>query len=351
MITSLQLNNFQSHENSKLDFTPGINVITGKSDSGKSSVLKALFYAVKNKPSSNNYPSHWVKDKNKLSGEMKITVLKNNMSVVRIRNKTDNGYLFNDQVLNAIGMGVPKEIQNHFNLHEVNIQQQFDTHFLLSETPGAIARFLNELVKLDDIDIYLSAVDSKKRETSREIKNKETVITDTEKELKNYDWLESAQILAEQYKNICQELEVIQNKFSILKNVSTDIQKSKTILKRYANVDKIIKHLENYQIIQSNYSIQCTQIENLKLLQNQIKAGIHFLNTRPDLQKIDLKINTYAETNEKLKNLEIDHHLLQTFITALCSYKAILEKATDIEKVEKLTSKIQIYEKKIKSYK
>lgn len=41
-LKSLEINNFQSHRNSKLIFCPGINAIIGQSDSGKSAVIRAL---------------------------------------------------------------------------------------------------------------------------------------------------------------------------------------------------------------------------------------------------------------------------------------------------------------------
>ena len=349
MIDSLQLNNFQSHENSKLEFTPGINVIIGKSDSGKSSVLKALLYAVKNKPASNNYPSHWIKNSNgKLTEDMRITISKNKNDLVRVRNQFNNGYTFNDVVFNAIGRDVPEEIQNYFNLQDVNIQQQFDSHFLLSETPGAIARFLNELVKLDDIDIYLSAVDSKKRETNRELKNKESIITETEKDLKKYDWLEPAQELAEQYKNVCWELELIHDKFSSLQTLFQEIKNSKNVLKRFENLDIIIKLLATYQIIQSDYTIQSTQIENLKLLKNQILANKNLLTAQPDLQKAESLFEAYSEICERLENKETDISNLQDYIQSIVLYQS--EKFIDSEKFEKLVQKIQTYQEKIKSY-
>ena len=36
MISSVHIKNFQKHKDLSLEFTPGINVITGKSDAGKS---------------------------------------------------------------------------------------------------------------------------------------------------------------------------------------------------------------------------------------------------------------------------------------------------------------------------
>ncbi len=51
MIKSAKLINFQSHIDSLLEFHSGVNSITGQSDSGKSSILRAINWVIHNKPS------------------------------------------------------------------------------------------------------------------------------------------------------------------------------------------------------------------------------------------------------------------------------------------------------------
>ena len=42
MIERLELIDFESHKNTVVDFSQGLNIITGNSDAGKSSLLRAL---------------------------------------------------------------------------------------------------------------------------------------------------------------------------------------------------------------------------------------------------------------------------------------------------------------------
>ena len=67
MISQLTLRNFQSHKASRLRFHPGVNVITGPSDSGKTALLRALLWAVRNRPSGDAFRSHW-------GGDTSVTV-------------------------------------------------------------------------------------------------------------------------------------------------------------------------------------------------------------------------------------------------------------------------------------
>ena len=42
MIEAVEIINFQPHENTVLEFAPGVNVIKGQSRSGKSSIIRSL---------------------------------------------------------------------------------------------------------------------------------------------------------------------------------------------------------------------------------------------------------------------------------------------------------------------
>src|SRR5205085_9883685 len=49
-ITELEIKGYQSHEDTKIAFTGGLNAIVGPSDSGKSAILRALRFVLYNEP-------------------------------------------------------------------------------------------------------------------------------------------------------------------------------------------------------------------------------------------------------------------------------------------------------------
>ena len=61
MLQTIQIHNFQSHENSQLDLSPGINTLVGDSDCGKSAVMRAILWAITNSPQGDAYVSDWTK--------------------------------------------------------------------------------------------------------------------------------------------------------------------------------------------------------------------------------------------------------------------------------------------------
>jgi len=55
LIRSLEIENFQSHELTKLDLHKGLNVIVGPSDQGKSALIRALRWLCYNEPKGTDF--------------------------------------------------------------------------------------------------------------------------------------------------------------------------------------------------------------------------------------------------------------------------------------------------------
>ena len=174
MIQRLIVHNFQSHRKTELELDPGVTAIVGSSDSGKSALMRALIWAVTNRPSGLAFASHWAVDaKGRLESPVSVQVLTDTGSVTRYRDGDSNVYeVWKDgsvQQLDAVRTDVPEQVREFFNLTEVNIQEQFDPHFLLAETGGGVARFLNKIIRLDVIDRFLGGVEKKRRDAQRKL--------------------------------------------------------------------------------------------------------------------------------------------------------------------------------------
>lgn len=188
MLQQIKIKNFQSHKDSTLDFEPGVNIIQGMSDSGKSAVQKALSFTINNDFSGDSFITHGEKE---CSVEVKV----DNHSVIRNKGKSNN-YVVDGSELRAIGRGVPEEIEKLFNMNEINIQKQFDGYFLLSETPGEVAKKLNKAVDLDIIDTVNSNINSKHRASTTDINYIEKNISQINIDLIKYREVDSLDVKA-----------------------------------------------------------------------------------------------------------------------------------------------------------
>lgn len=151
MIQSLAIHNFQSHRDTTLDLVPGINIIVGQSDSGKSSILRALRWLLWNRPSGDAIRSHW-------GGDTSVYAEINEHQVSKVRTDHNNLYHLDRDSFTAFGADVPEEIQRACNITDVNFQSQLERPFLLDSTPGQVAAYLNSIADLSVIDSSMKNV-------------------------------------------------------------------------------------------------------------------------------------------------------------------------------------------------
>jgi exonuclease SbcC len=247
MIKSLHIQNFQSHEKSKLEFDPGVNVIVGPTDSGKTAIIRALRWVAWNRPTGDSIRSNW-------GGTSSVEIKTETFDIVRNKDKADTYTLYQAGEaiqFKAFGTSVPEEIVRLLNIHEVNLQSQLDSPFLLSESPGAVAQHFNKVAKLDKIDTGLQNVQSGIRELTSDIKYKEQEITGFKEELKEYDYLEKAEIelevledMAMRMTNLVVRQSKLEKLISAIKDTEADIEEESSILKYEIDVNTILDFIK-----------------------------------------------------------------------------------------------------------
>ena len=189
MIQQLNIQNFQSHEDTSLDFVEGCNVIVGASDSGKTAIIRALRKLAFNKPSGTEMCSHW-------GGKTKVELFTDDAHVVWSKDKQQE-YILGDAHFSAFGTDVPEEIVKALNLNSINIQMQLDSPFLLSETPGQVAQHFNKVAGLDKIDSATSNINSWIRELTSDIKYAEGQEISLKEGLTKFEHLEKMEVEVE----------------------------------------------------------------------------------------------------------------------------------------------------------
>jgi exonuclease SbcC len=191
MIKSIKIKNFQSHEESFIEFVPGVNALVGLSDNGKTTVLRALNWVINNRPLGEGFRSHW-------GGDTIVTAeLGSGVQIQRGRTKNDNWYSITTnadvlQEFRAFGDKVPAEVSALFNLNELNLSSQMDAPFLLSIHPGEVAQTLNRVVNLDIIDASIAAIRKKKLSADTDLKANGGKLEALQNKLEALKWLDIA---------------------------------------------------------------------------------------------------------------------------------------------------------------
>lgn len=160
MIKSLHIQNFQSHQDTFINFDAGFNVIKGLTDSGKSAVIRALGWVLYNRPAGSDFRSWFTKR----GGETRVTLTFFDDNVVsRVRSSTLNQYEVNGEVFKALRTDVPDAVKSVTRVEDVNLQPQHKHYFLLDETPGNISKAFNKVADLEVMDKALFEINSRIR--------------------------------------------------------------------------------------------------------------------------------------------------------------------------------------------
>ena len=148
MLQEITIQNFQAHKKLSIEFSPTITTIVGSSDTGKTAIIRALYWLAFNRPGGIAFVRDGAKGTEvKLRAEGK--------EIIRGKGK-ENLYSLGDMNFVAFGNDVPEEISKLLNLSPtINFQNQHDSPFWLSNTSGEVSRQLNQIVNLGIIDSTL----------------------------------------------------------------------------------------------------------------------------------------------------------------------------------------------------
>lgn len=186
MITQIRLVDFQRHLKLQVDFDP-ITTIVGPTDSGKSSILRALRWLALNQPSGSSF-INW-------EGAKSATVIGtiDDRRVARTHG-TQNAYKLDEESYKAFGKGkVPDPIREVLNVTELNFQGQHDPAFWFSLTAGDVAKRLNAIVDLEAIDVALGEAATRVRKQTTAFDLAQERVAKYEERVENLVWVDDVE--------------------------------------------------------------------------------------------------------------------------------------------------------------
>ena len=326
MIKSLSIQNFQSHENSTIEFSTGVNIIVGNSDSGKTAIIRALRWIIWNRPSGDAIRSNW-------GNGTSVKLVTEEGNIFRSKDKHDT-YIFTTNEkksieFKAFGTSVPEEINRFLNINEINVQSQLDAPFLLSETPGAVASHFNKVAKLDKIDTATQNINSWIRELTSDIKYEEGQEKSLQEEVKKFEYLEKFEIDIEvleeqekQFRQLCNskdKLETILNSYQI--NGETILEYQETI-----ELEKPVNSILNLYNERAELDLKEVKLDKLVSQLKELQTEIYEQN---ELILLEKPVNSILNLYNEKKEAELQHEKLFKAITQLNNIKMRLENTNE----------------------
>ncbi len=175
-LKSLEIYNFQGHRHSKLEFSPGINIITGMSNRGKTSIFRALNWQITNRPKGNEFRSNFAKDNENTkvktifegNGKDKYVLIEKGKKGSAVYFIGTNGK--EEDRFSGVGFDVPDRVSEFFRIDPINMQSQLEQYFLIASSPGEVAREINKTTHLEEVDQWIKKFTTKINSANKEVK-------------------------------------------------------------------------------------------------------------------------------------------------------------------------------------
>ena len=304
-LEQIKITNFQSHKNTELNLDPGINAITGSSDVGKSSITRAIYWVLTNRPTGTAFQSYWA-DKEGTTVELQF----DGVSVKRIRSKTKNSYSLGKTKFDVVKTDVPEEVLQFLNLSDVNIQNQHDKYFLLQDSAGEVAKKLNSVANLEIIDFALKEVNSDISQNSGKINNTEIEIYELKNKLESFKHLDKVEKLLNKLTNQISEQEEIEITLDDLHDligsisaVEEDLQNLDLWLKIENDMQPLLENIEQFRLITNEiHSLQklCQSIESIEVEIDQISE---YVKCEPTVEILRSQILEHRTVLQEIKSI------------------------------------------------
>lgn len=390
LIKSLRLINFQSHKDTKIDFDEGLTVILGQTDQGKSAIIRALKWVLYNEPRGTDFIMAGCK-LCRVSLEMD-----DGSVIIREREGQRNRYILiqngKEEVFEGFGNTIPLEIARAHGIPKiridkdaasaVNLAEQLEPPFLISESGGNRAKALGRLVGIHIIDAAQRTVLKDITNAKQDFESIQKDIENLNSQLESYKDIDELQIRISSLQNILKKLKETRAIFSILTKsrqelgeLESEIEKNTDIIQKLDFVDKLEQNITFLDVLSAKYrylkelSVKLAQnrqneeielhiIENMKNLPNVeeiysytqslalrlsslVKLNISFAEITNDLNnmmKLKQRTENIFEAEEILpeleKAVESKKKLLSTLDLLKSINNQIISQETDLEKYE-----------------
>lgn len=357
---NLVLKNFKSHENTSIDFNPGITVIVGENGAGKSTIFEAISYALfKKTTSGQNNLVKSSKDphvKNEMSIELIFEEGGVEYKVIRSKksSKTSSTLYQKDindgrfHVLSAGNSQVDKDLKSIINvdsdlfLNAIYIRQG-EIADLVSKKPAERKKLITKLLKIEELEkawdkmpqlinaydndyARLKGMSVHEESAHIELKEKETELVSLNKRF--HSCLENKERFDKEKEDILslkKELEEEKSKYEILLNSHGNEKKN---LEKLQGDEKRLSEQFN-AILENEKEMESLKVYNgqLSIFKDFKESFIKFKNLNKELDIFNENI-LKIESNEKILIEEKEQY--DKYLEADSQMKALLSKQAEI---------------------
>ena len=312
MIKRITIKNFESHEDSTIEFSEGLNLIIGQSNQGKSSIVRALAMVV-----ANRFDHDSIRTGAKYCS---VAVETEKGMVTAERGEDTNHWIIETpqgkKEYRNIGSSVPSEVLEVLGMGErvrgeikelPNIMFQLEKHYMLSEIDGkkttanSIARMMDEAIGIGGMEELIKDIATDFSAKKRELDTRNIQISELRSKILDVNIFEDYKRSMEDTKAIFNEIESLNNLLDSAKELSCKVElnkEGKTLLEGRLNcsegidilADKIGELIKKFQMI----------FRTFQIMENLDRAGKRII-VSDSVNAVYCKTETLIRNLEKLK--------------------------------------------------
>ncbi|WDF05976.1 AAA family ATPase [Shouchella hunanensis] len=257
-MVSVRLENFQSHLDTMVSLSKGLNVVVGQSDSGKTAVLRGVRWALFNQPRGTDFL--------KVGADfVRVTIeFENGHTLVRERTSSKNRYIIkkkgqDDLVLEGFGSSVPEEVLNAHQMrpfridadHEWQLQiaQQLEGPFLLEQTGSIRAKTIGRMSGAHYLDMAIRDTSKDVSQLTQRVKWKEQELEAAAKELEPFKPLDQAKQQLDEGFRLLERVKEHAQKVQVLKRLSEQFKQLNGQKSQLDQTIRKVKDLNTWELL------------------------------------------------------------------------------------------------------
>ena len=360
-ITKVEAFGLWSHYESTFEFSPGLTVITGPNDSGKSSLIRIIRWVFLGEPQGDAF---LFKIKNE-SGEVQketdegkaVIYLDNGVKVAKIRRGKKTIYKhsgFSEPFETAT---VPEEVKDALGIKyysfgdfeaALNFAFQLEPPFLISEADSAGAKVLGQLAGTEAVDLAIGKVRKDTYKARQDKLQAEKEVEKCNSKLLEYENLDRLKEQVEICENLIENIDQAAERADRLQELNKSLDKAsyriETLdkeLDRLAIIPELEKDLKDIEAANNRYETLLDLYKRLDKNQTEIERLTKELKVYEHLPKADQIVNNLVFIHRKLDLLTDLSTDYDRVIRKIQEADRVLEKTKGVKKAAEILEKLE----------
>lgn len=389
MSMKVQVKNYQIIKNAEAEFVPGLNVIVGPSNNGKTSFIKAIKSLIYTEPGST--PIRFG------TQSYIVGIQYNGHTVILQKGLKDSAYLVDGEKFTKYGTSTPEEVSKALGIRElelngkkekINFWDQMNYPFLLDKSSTELFRFIVDSGEDDQISAALKDMVSDRQGINKDINQLQGSIMVLDEQIatktKEIDNLKSRLEVSKEIIKMQTKVANVRQMNDLLEKIKSLQSKQLELQKQYNKVEAESKiYSESVLKLQDSYeksSIYSNTLRRINDFKNRINQNDQILskykitfdllesvsevNLEPLIKVRDSILNLQSKvnllSNQKSSTLDIDTKKVEENLLTLTNYKTSLQRFSTnktlksnsetmmdsvnkiLDKITKLQSNIQV---------